>query len=248
MSKTKRNHKQPIAGKEKNKRVVNLPSVKLPIKPLTMPEIEEDINQRLEKIETEFRKGFDFIKTHSKSVTFFGSARLKEDDPYYKKAESIAKKVADLGYAVLTGGGPGVMEAANKGALEAYGQSLGLTIELPHEQNVNPFVTDYCNFYYFFIRKVCLTFSAEAYIYFPGGFGTLDEFFEIATLVQTKKIEKVPIILVGNDFWKPLDSYIKKELLSKYKTVGKSDTKLYQILEDEKKIINIIKRAPVRQQ
>ena len=146
---------------------------------------------------------------------------------------------------VVTGGGPGIMEAANKGAFEAKGKSLGLTIKLPQEQTTNPYITNEVSFNYFFSRKVCLSFSAEAYLFFPGGFGTLDELFEILTLVQTRKIEKVPIILVGNDYWTALDAFIKEHLLSK-EMIDSEDITLYSISENEDEIIEIIRNAPVR--
>ena len=229
------------------KKVLNLPSVKLPIQPLTVEEIDHDIKRRISHITKEFSLGFDFIKSYSKSVTFFGSARLKASDPYYQKAVRLAMKLADEGYAVLTGGGPGVMEAANLGALKAKGDSLGLTIRLPQEQVTNPYVSDFQEFHYFFTRKVCLTFSAEAYVYFPGGYGTLDEFFEILPLVQTHKIEKVPIVLVGRKVWRPMHSFINNYVYQRFKAIDKKDMKLYHMLDDENNIVEIIKQSPVRQ-
>ena len=137
------------------------------------------------------------------------------------------------------------MEAANHGAFDAGGPSLGLTIELSHKQVQNQYLNKKVDFYYFFSRKVCLAFSAEAYIFFPGGFGTLDEFFEIVTLVQTGKVERVPIILVGSDFWQPLDSLMRNELLGRG-AIEPSDLDIYTISDDEGKIVDIIKNAPVR--
>ncbi len=229
------------------KKILNLPSVKLPIKPLTAEEVDRDIKRRISHIAKEFSLGFDFIKTYPKSVTFFGSARLRSSDPYYQKAVRIAMKLAEEGYAVLTGGGPGIMEAANLGALKGRGDSLGLTIKLLQEQVTNSYVSDFREFNYFFTRKVCLTFSAEAFIYFPGGYGTLDEFFEIVTLVQTNKIVKVPIILVGKDFWQPMHEFLKRVVYQKFKAIDKPDMDLYYLTDDEDKIIEIIKRSPVRQ-
>lgn len=137
------------------------------------------------------------------------------------------------------------MEAANRGAFESEGQSIGLTIELSKHQIKNSYLTDNLDFYYFFSRKVCLSFSAEAYVFFPGGFGTFDEFFEIVTLVQTKKIERVPIICVGSDFWNPLHELMKKEMLSRG-TIGEDDLELYKILDDTDEIIKAIKNSPVK--
>ena len=213
---------------------------------LTAEELDRSIKQTIINANKEFTRGFEFIKKYHKSVTFFGSARLKENDHYYQKATRLGEKLSQLGYAVVTGGGPGIMQAANKGAYEAGGKSLGLTIELPNEQNLNPYLTDHAPFYYFFTRKVILTFSAEAYLYFPGGFGSLDEFFEILTLVQTRKIKQVPIILVGSEFWGPLGKFIDKHLYGEYKTISSGDRNLYQILDDEKEIIDLVKRMPIR--
>jgi len=214
-------------------------------KPLTLLEISEATQKRLDLISQEFKDGFDFINNYPRSVTFFGSARTKEGETNYEKARNLARRiVTELHYSIMTGGGPGIMEAANRGAFEAGGNSLGLTIELPKEQKDNPFLTDKEDFHYFFSRKVCLSFSAEAYIYFPGGFGTLDEFSEILTLVQTNKIQKVPIILVGKEFWTPLKDFFDK-LLLEHKTIDEADTHLFVITDDDDEILNIIKNSPV---
>lgn len=216
-------------------------------KPLTIHHIEKTEEQRLMLIDREFKRGFDFLKTIEKSVTFFGSARFSENDPYYKKARHLSSRISkELGYTLITGGGSGIMEAGNRGAYENGGQSYGFNIELPHEQVHNAYLTNHLDFYYFFSRKVLLSFAAEAYVFFPGGFGTLDEFFEIITLVQTKKIEDVPVILVGNEFWGSLDTFIQKELLEKHHAIDALDRKLYTITEDEDKIIEIIKNAKIR--
>ncbi len=213
---------------------------------ISLKEINEVINKRIEKIDREFKDGFNFIKNHPKSVTFFGSARTISTDNDYLTAERLAGRICkELGYSVLTGGSIGIMEAANRGAFQAGGKSLGLNIKLPKEQRENEFLTERIVFNYFFSRKVCLSFSAEAYIYFPGGFGTMDELFEILTLVQTGKIAKAPIILVGSYFWNNFDSFIKENLL-KGKKIADKDLELYTITDDEDKILEIIKSAPVR--
>jgi len=215
-------------------------------KPLTFRELDKDIQERVDKISGEFKRGFDFLKKHEKTVTFFGSARTCDDEKDFIKAKDLAKRIAkELNYAIVTGGGPGVMEAANCGARDGGGQSVGLTIQLPMEQTTNACITDHMDFHYFFSRKVCLSFAAEAYVYFPGGFGTLDELFEILTLVQTNKIPKVPIILVGAKFWKGLDKFIKKFLLKSEK-IDPEDLDFYIITDDENKILEIIKYAPIR--
>lgn len=215
-------------------------------KPVTLLEMSESAQKRVALIAREFTNGFEFVKNYPRSVTFFGSARVKEDDFFYKKARDLAGRiVGELHYSVLTGGGPGVMEAANRGAFETGGNSLGLTIELPKEQKTNPYLTDEENFHYFFSRKVCLSFSAEAYIFFPGGFGTLDEFLEILTLVQTNKIPKAPIILVGVSFWTPLQNFFQEMILAN-EMIEKKDLALYTITDSDDEIIELIKKAPIR--
>jgi uncharacterized protein (TIGR00730 family) len=215
-------------------------------KPLTLMEISDGAEKRISLISKEFRNGFEFVKNYPRSVTFFGSARTKEGDPYYQKARELAGRIVkELHYSVMTGGGPGIMEAANRGAFEAGGNSLGLTIDLPHEQLDNQYLTDKEDFHYFFSRKVCLSFSAEAYIFFPGGFGTLDEFLEILTLIQTGKIPKAPIIMVGTDFWNPLEEIFKKGLLEN-KMIEEKDLSFYTITDNEDLMLKLIKEAPVR--
>ena len=215
-------------------------------KPLTLQEISEAAKKRVALISNEFANGFEFIKNYSRSVTFFGSARAHAGDLYYEKAKELAQKIVEeLHYSVITGGGPGIMEAANKGAYEAGGNSIGLTIELPHEQETNKYITDSVGFHYFFSRKVCLAFSAEAYIFFPGGFGTMDEFMEITTLVQTNKIPRAPIILVGVEHWQKFDRFIKEVILAEG-FADEADRSLYTITDDQNQIIEIIKNAPVR--
>ena len=213
--------------------------------PLTRLEMQQSSQERIALITKEFVDGFNFIKDYSRSVTFFGSARSASGDFYYEKARSLGAKISkELDYSVFTGGGPGIMEAVNRGVFEAGGESLGLTIELPMNQPINKYLTKSLNFYYFFSRKVCMSFSAEAFVFFPGGLGTLNEFFEIMTLVQTGKIEKLPIILVGAEFWNSLDGFLKKEILTR-KLIGAQDTLLYTITDDEDQIIDIIRNAPV---
>ena len=214
--------------------------------PLSLEEIQEATDERLDQIQKEFSEGFNFLKKFPKSVTFFGSARFKEGNTYYDKARNLSQRIVkDLGYSIITGGGPGIMEAANRGASEAGGESVGLTIKLPKAQVTNDYLTDNMNFYYFFSRKVCLTYSAETFLIFPGGFGTLDEFFEIVTLLQTNKIPPIPIVLVGEKFWRPIEDTIKKELLERG-TINEKELGLFTITDDEEKILEIIKNAPVR--
>ncbi len=215
-------------------------------KPLTLEEISAAAKKRVALIDSEFSNGFEFIQNYPRSVTFFGSARISPGEHYYEKARELASRiVTELHYSVLTGGGPGIMEAANRGAYEAGGNSIGLTIELPHEQKTNPYITDNVGFHYFFSRKVCLAFSAEAYIFFPGGFGTMDEFTEILTLIQTNKIPRVPIILYGKEHWARFENFVQEWLLTN-KYIDMADTHLYTMTEDHDQILEIIKNAPVR--
>lgn len=208
--------------------------------------MSEAAKKRVALISKEFKDGFEFVKNYPRSVTFFGSTRTKPGQEYYEKARRLGFRIAsELRYAVISGGGPGIMEAANRGAFEAGGNSVGLNIKLPHEQEANPYLTDYMEFHYFFSRKVCLSFSAEAYVFMPGGFGTLDEFLEILTLVQTGKIPKAPIILVGADYWQDFKNLFSQSLLGQ-KYIEPNDLELFVITDDEEKVLNIIKNAPIR--
>lgn len=186
---------------------------------------------RIFRIMSEFVDGFDVLRKYSTAATFFGSARLTPQDPGYKAAESLAAKLAKKGFTIITGGGPGIMEAANVGAFKVGGKSIGLNIKLPIEQKLNPYVTESESFNYFFSRKVMLSFASEVYVYFPGGFGTLDEFLEIITLVQTEKISRIPIVLYGKDFWEPLLVFFREHLLKKYKTISKEDLDLFHVVD-----------------
>jgi uncharacterized protein (TIGR00730 family) len=226
---------------------INLPEKDLPVRTLTPEEIQEDEHKNLKLIGKELKQGFDFLLKYDRSVSIFGSAKFAENDEHYLEAKALAKRISsELGYAIITGGGPGIMQAANEGAYEAGGDSLGLTIRLPHEQVTNPYVKDEVAFQYFFTRKTILTFAAEAYIFFPGGFGTLDEFFEILTLVQTKKIPKVPIILVGRDYWEPLRDFILDNVYVEHGAVDEEDLSLYRIEDDHDRIVDIIRKTPVQ--
>lgn len=226
---------------------INVPETKIARTPHTVDELRQGAkHKRASRIATEFERGFQFIKQFKKSVTFYGSARFKPSNPHYKEARELAGKLAQLGYTIVTGGGPGIMEAANRGAKEAGGVSVGLNIELPHEQIVNPYVTESMSFFYFFARKTALSFSAETYIFFPGGYGTLDEFFEIITLIQTRKIPKAPIVLVGTDFWGPLHAFIEEAVYFKHSAIEKKDMALYTITDDHDEVIRIVTSQPVR--
>lgn len=192
---------------------------------------ELDIAARVGRIAIEFTEGFKLLEKYDLAATFFGSARSLPDNPDYKYATELAFRLARSGFAIITGGAAGIMEAANKGAYDAGGKSVGLNISLPQEQSANEYTTEAEDFHYFFSRKVMLTFASEVYVYFPGGFGTLDEFFEIATLVQTRKIEPIPIILFGKDYWEPLAKWFERELLEKHQTISPGDTNIYKIVD-----------------
>jgi len=187
---------------------------------------------RVFRIMSEFVSGFELLRNHGLAVTFWGSARLTPKDPYYKLAEELAARLARKGFSVVSGGGPGIMEASNVGAFKVGGKSVGLNIQLPFEQKLNPYTTESLNFDFFFSRKVMLTFASEAYVYFPGGYGTLDEFFEIITLIQTKKIQKLPVVLIGSEFWNPLIRWFEKDLFKKYQTISKEDLDLFVVFDD----------------
>ena len=186
---------------------------------------------RIFRIMSEFVSGFELLRNHGLAVTFWGSARLEPTDPYYKAAEELAAKLAKKGFTIISGGGPGIMEASNVGAFKVGGKSVGLNIKLPFEQKLNPYTTESLDFDFFFSRKVMMTFASEAYIYFPGGFGTMDEFFEIITLIQTKKIERIPVILFGSEFWNPLLAWMEKDLIKKFKTIDKEDMDIFKVFD-----------------
>ncbi len=206
---------------------------------------EEEI--KLHMIQEEFRTGIDTVKNLEASVTFYGGARFKEDDEVYKKVQKLAYRISkELGYTIITGGGGGVMEAASRGAYEAGGKALGLTIKLPHEQKVNKYVTQEVPFYFFFARQVSMSYTTEVCIFCPGGFGTLNELFEILTLEQTEKIDKIPVIFFGSEYWNPLEKFIEGVLLEKYKTINPKDINIYTITDDEDEILKIIKKSKMR--
>jgi len=206
----------------------------------------ENANWRIFRIMAEFIAGFEFLAPLRQEVTIFGSARLPEDDRWYKEAQKLGKMLGENGYTVITGGGPGIMEAGNRGAVEGDGVSVGLDIELPEEQRRNPYVKKAVGFHYFFTRKVMLSASAQAYLFFPGGFGTLDEFFEMATLIQTEKMENVPVICVGKDFWNDIDDWLKTVALEKYQTISPTDVDIYKIVDSAEEAFEIIKGSSER--
>ncbi len=216
-----------------------------------LPRLEEELLEieknepveswRIFKIISEFVAGFELLRKYDLAVTFFGSARCKSDQQTYKDAKELARRLSKEGFAIITGGGPGIMEAANRGASDAQGESIGLNIELSSGQRINPYVKKSESFHYFFIRKVMLSFSSEVYVYFPGGFGTMDEFFELITLIQTEKISNVPIVLFGKDYWEPFLSLIEKHLYEKYQTIDKKDMEIYKLVDSVDEAVEYIK-------
>jgi uncharacterized protein (TIGR00730 family) len=200
---------------------------------------------RLFRIMSEFVDGFDTLSgIKGPAVSFFGSARTKPEDPYYKLTASIAGELSRHGYAIITGGGPGIMEAANKGAAESGGFSIGLNINLPFEQEPNVFTNMPLSFKYFFVRKVMFIKYAMAFICMPGGFGTLDEAFEAITLIQTRRIKPFPIILVGTDFWSGLMDWINEKILAGG-NIDFEDMKIINLMDEPQEIVSYIKRTIV---
>ena len=197
---------------------------------------------RVLRIQAEFVEGFGLLAELGRAVAVFGSARTPRESLEYQKAELIATGLAEAGYAIITGGGPGIMEAANKGAVSAGGVSVGLGIELPVEQGLNDYVGVGLEFRYFFVRKTMFVKYSQAFVVLPGGFGTLDELFEAVTLVQTGKITKFPIVLVGSDYWSGLLSWINGTLLEQEK-VARADLGLLRIADDPDEVVQIIKDA-----
>lgn len=193
------------------------------------------------KIMSEFVNGYETLSRIGPCVAIFGSARIKEDNPYYKKAEETAAKLVEKGFGVITGGGPGIMEAGNKGAHEAGGKSVGLNIVLPHEQHANPYIDNdkSINFDYFYIRKTMFTRYSQGFIAFPGGFGTLDELSEALTLMQTNKIANFPIVMFGSEFWKPLVDWFRNTLLEN-QMIHELDFGIFHVVDDVDEAVTII--------
>jgi len=209
----------------------------------------EDFTQketwRVFRIMSEFIDGFEMMSKAGKAVSVFGSSRIKSQDKFYKIAEETAYLLSKEGYAIITGAGPATMEAANRGARRAKGHSIGLNIQLPRTQKSNKYVDTLLEFRYFFVRKVMFVKYAKAFVILPGGFGTFDEFFESITLVQTKRIKKFPIILVGSQYWKGLIVWLKNTVL-KSKRISKSDLDLFKIVDKPKDVVAEIKKFYVK--
>ena len=194
------------------------------------------------KVMAEFVDGFEILNNIGPCISIFGSARTKPDHPHYKKAIDIARRLTEEGYGIITGGGPGIMEAGNKGAKLYGGPSVGLNIDLPFEQHHNPYIDDdkSLNHRYFFVRKVMFVKYAQAFVVLPGGYGTMDELFEVLTLIQTGKITKVPVILVGTDYWTGLKDWIRNVMCEQAQNVNAIDLNLIPITDDVEEVVRII--------
>lgn len=197
---------------------------------------------RIFRIMSEFVEGYDFLADLTADVTVFGSARTKPGSKYYEVATELTKKMAKAGFSTITGGGPGIMEAANKGANLGGGESIGLNIQLPFEQRINKYVKHGMGFHFFFTRKVMLTSPSQAFVAFPGGFGTLDEVMEVLTLMQTHKMQQVPMILVGKDFWGSLLVFIKEQMLEAHNAIRDTDMNLFTIVDSADEAMKILKK------
>ncbi len=196
---------------------------------------------RIFRIMAEFVESIETLSRLGRCVSIFGSARTTPDDPYYQKAELLSRRLAEKGFGVITGGGPGIMEAANKGAAEAGGQSVGMNIRLPFEQKPNRYANISIDYKYFFTRKVMFVKYAMAYVVLPGGYGTLDELFEALTLLQTRRIKAFPVILMGSEFWKGLIDWLRKTMLRGGK-ISPADLELLQIIDDPEEVVKYIQK------
>ncbi len=198
---------------------------------------------RVFKIMSEFVEGFELLRKYGLAASFFGTARQTFEPRFYEEATELAGRLAKAGYAVITGGNAGIMEAANKGAFEAGGASIGLNIRIAEDPVLNAYITDSVTFDHFFVRKVMLAFASEVYIYFPGGYGTLDEFTEILTLVQTKKIRKVPIVLYGKEYWDPLIDFFCNKLFKEHAAINEEDLELFRVVDSVDEAFEYIQKS-----
>lgn len=228
------------------------PDGKRPLICLDPNEFQGDATWHLDEILREFIEGFRFLLPLKKEVTFFGSARLPSRDRWFREAEALAHLLTSRGYTVITGGGPGIMEAANKGALDGCANSaehcsVGIDINLPHGERRNPYVRKRMAFEYFFTRKVMLSASAQAYVFFPGGFGTLDELTELITLIQTNKMERIPIVCIGRSFWDPLKQWMRAAML-RYDPplIDSIDLAIFPVVETAAEALAIIETSKER--
>ncbi|MCE3296162.1 MAG: Rossman fold protein family [Crocinitomicaceae bacterium] len=205
-------------------------------------EIKTNDSWAIFKIMSEFVEGYERMAKIGPCISVFGSARTKEDNKYYQMAIDVSEKLAKAGYGVITGGGPGVMEAGNKGAQQGGGKSVGLNIDLPFEQNHNPYIDQEHNleFDYFFVRKVIFVKYSQGFVVLPGGFGTMDEMFEALTLIQTKKINKRPVVLIGREYWAGLFEWVEKVMLNLENNISAADLNLYRIVDTAEEAVQYI--------
>jgi len=218
-----------------------------PISDSECTSLSKGLIKSVESIEKEFIEGFQFVSGLKKGVAIFGSARAPKDSPHYKKAKELAKMLAEEKFTIITGGGSGIMEAANHGAYEEGGESLGFNIIIPQGQQYNEYVKKGMQFDYFFSRKVMFTAASNYYVFFPGGFGTLDEFFEMVNLVHNRKINKPPLlIVVGKDYWQPLFDWLKETVYRNYRAIDAKDFDLVHIVSSAKEAFEIIKKDSIK--
>jgi uncharacterized protein (TIGR00730 family) len=241
-------------GARKTGRIATEDKVRIPLTPEekamciagNRPPRMSDLTWRIFRIMSEFVEGFQFLSTTKREVSIFGSARLQPGSHWYQVAQDLGHLLGEEGFTVVTGGGPGIMEASNKGAFEAGAQSVGLNIQLPNEQRTNSYVTHSQAFHYFFTRKVMLAASAQAYVYFPGGYGTLDELFEILTLIQTAKSEAVPVVLVGKEYWDGLVHWLDKTVYGEFDAIHREDLHIFQVVDTAKEAFDIVHKSEER--
>ncbi|MFA5114515.1 MAG: TIGR00730 family Rossman fold protein [Candidatus Omnitrophota bacterium] len=209
------------------------------------PAVHDDFTSedtwRIFRIMSEFVDGFEVLSQVGKAVSIFGSSRSRPQDKYYKLTEEVAYLLAREGFAVITGGGPGIMEAANKGARRAKGHSIGLNIQIPSEQKPNPYIDTLLDFHYFFVRKVMFVKYAKAFVIMPGGYGTLDEFFEAVNLIQTRRIKRFPVVLFGGKYWEGMLSWLKREVL-RQGNISPADLDIFKLADTPRQAAEIIKR------
>lgn len=195
---------------------------------------------RMFRIMAEFVEGFELLSKVGKAVSIFGSSRSKPDNKYYKLTDQTAYLLAKSGYAIITGGGPGIMEAGNRGARRAKGHSIWLNIQIPTEQKANPYIDTLLDFHYFFVRKVMFVKYAKAFVIMPGGYGTLDEFTEAINLIQTKRIGKFPVVLVGHEYWKGMLDWLH-DMVLKHRCIDKTDLKIFTVVDKPKQVVEVIR-------
>lgn len=224
--------KKKPSAKKKNKAAVNL-------FPRNMDVFEEDEKARIKRISLEFALGFETLSDFKNAISIFGSSRLSPKDEYYKLAVETSYLLGKAGYEIISGGGPGIMEAANKGAKKAGAPSIGLNIFIPTEQRSNKYITTLLEFHYFFVRKVMFVRYARAFVIFPGGYGTLDELFESINLMQTARIPKFPVILVGSRYWQGLLHWLMSTVLRR-RCIGESDLSLFSLVDKPKDVLSAI--------